>query len=82
MIQLWMYASPVVYPTSLVPQKWRVFYTLNPIVEVIAGFRWALVGQVMPDLLAIGVNLLIVSLLFCGGAAFFKRMEPTFADFV
>ncbi len=82
LVQLWMYASPVVYPASLVPEKLRFFYSLNPMVEVIAGFRWVLAGRAMPDLLVIGVNVLIVVVLFCGGVAFFKKMEPTFADFV
>ncbi|OFW18128.1 MAG: phosphate ABC transporter permease [Acidobacteria bacterium RIFCSPLOWO2_02_FULL_59_13] len=82
LMQLWMYASPVVYPVSLIPEKWRFLYSLNPMAGVIGGFRWALVGQATPDLVVLGVSVIMVLLLFCGGIAFFKRMEPTFADLV
>ena len=49
LIQFWMYASPVAYPVSLVPEKWRLLYSLNPMVGVIEGFRWALLGKESPD---------------------------------
>ena len=82
LIQIWMYASPVVYPISYVPEKWRLLYSLNPMVGVIEGFRWALLGKENPAIGVIGVSALMVLLLLWGGAAFFKRMERTFADVV
>jgi|SRR3990172_8659705 len=82
LIQVWMYASPIIYPISLVPEGWRFIYSMNPMAGVIAGFRWALAGQTTPDILAIGVSLISVGFLFWGGLAFFRRMEPNFADFV
>jgi lipopolysaccharide transport system permease protein len=82
LIQFWMYASPVVYPVSLVPEKWRLLYSLNPLVGVIEGFRWGLLGKENPDLEAITVSVVIVIALLVGGIVFFKQQEPTFADVV
>src|SRR5919109_1550628 len=79
LIQLWMYASPIVYPSSLVPEKWQAIYSLNPLVGVISGFRWALLDGMKPDFQLIGVSVLAVILLLWGGIVFFKRAEPTFA---
>ncbi len=81
-IQLWMFASPVVYPVSLVPAKWRVLYSLNPMVGVIEGFRWALLGKESPQFGMIGVSAVVVALLLFAGIVYFKRMERTFADVV
>ncbi len=80
--QLWMYASPVVYPVSLVPEKWRLLYSLNPMVGVIEGFRWALLGKATPDFRVVGVSSAIVLALLLSGIVFFNRMERTFADVV
>jgi len=80
--QIWMYASPVVYPASLVPEKWRMFYGLNPMAGVIEGFRWALLGQKSPDYQIMSVSAVMVVALFLGGLVYFKRMERTFADVV
>jgi lipopolysaccharide transport system permease protein len=82
LIQIWMYASPVVYPVSLVPERWRLLYSLNPMVGVIEGFRWALLGKATAATGAMGVSALAVLMLVWGGAAFFKRAERTFADVV
>lgn len=78
--QIWMYASPVVYPVSLVPEAWRWAYSLNPMVGVIEGFRWALLGKENPAIAVIGVSASMVLIMFIGGVIFFKRMENTFAD--
>jgi len=78
--QIWMYASPVVYPVSLVPEQWRWAYSLNPMVGVIEGFRWALLGKENPGIAVIGVSASMVLIIFIGGVIFFKRMENTFAD--
>ena len=80
--QFWMYASPVVYPVSLVPEKWRWLYSLNPMVGVIEGFRWALLGKQSPDLTVMAVSTSVVLIFFLGGIVFFKRVERMFADVV
>jgi lipopolysaccharide transport system permease protein len=82
LIQFWMYASPVVYSASLVPERWRLLYSLNPMVGVIEGFRWALLGKERPDFGVIAVSAGVVIVLLTGGIIFFKRMERTFADVV
>ena len=82
LVQFWMYASPVVYPVSLVPEKWRLVFSLNPMAGVIEGFRWGLLGKERPDLTVLAVSASIVVLLLVSGIVFFKRMERTFADVV
>ena len=82
LVQFWMYASPVAYPVSLVPQKWRLLYSLNPLVGVIEGFRWALLGKDSPDLTVMAVSTGVILVLLFGGIVYFKRMEKTFADVV
>lgn len=82
LIQLWMYASPVAYPVSLVPEQWRLLYSLNPMAGVIEGFRWALLGKASPDFMVMAVSAVIVLTLLLGGIMYFKRMERTFADVV
>lgn len=82
MIQIWMYASPIVYPLSLVPEQWRVLYSLNPMVGVIEGFRWAVFGQGEPNFMALGMSAGIIVVLLAGGLVFFRRMERTFADVI
>jgi lipopolysaccharide transport system permease protein len=80
-IQLWLYSSPVVYASSLVPEKYRLIYGLNPMAGVIEGFRWALLGTEPPSSM-IFVSVLMVVLILISGAYYFKRMEKTFADVV
>ena len=80
LIQLWMYASPVVYPLSIVPGRWRLLYSLNPMAGVIEGFRWALLGKQNPSLSAIILSSAIVLIVLVGGLVYFKRMERAFAD--
>jgi len=82
LIQIWMFLSPVAYPASLVPERWRMLYSLNPMVGVIEGFRWALLGKEMPDLTLIAVGTAVVTALLIGGLIYFKRIERTFADVV
>jgi lipopolysaccharide transport system permease protein len=83
LIQIWMYASPVVYPVSLVPERWRPLYGLNPIVGVIEGFRWAVLGKATSATWVFGMStLMVLIMLLAGGLFFFKRMERTFADVV
>jgi len=82
LVQFWMYASPVAYSASLVPERWRLLYGLNPMAGVIEGFRWALLGKASPDLAVIMASAGMVMALLIGGLVFFKRMERTFADVI
>ncbi|MDP2725936.1 MAG: ABC transporter permease [Dehalococcoidia bacterium] len=80
--QFWLFATPIAYSSSLVPESWRAWYGLNPMAGVVEGFRWALLGKgegIGPLLI---VSALAVSLLLLGGLAYFRRMEKTFADVV
>jgi lipopolysaccharide transport system permease protein len=80
--QFWLFASPVAYPLSLVPEKWRLLYGLNPMTGVIEGFRWALLGKEAPAFGVIAVSAVMVLVLLLSGIVFFKRMERTFADVI
>jgi len=80
LVQFWMFASPVAYPSSLVPARWRWLYGLNPMAGVIDGFRWAITGRGhAPDLLLIA-SAFAVALVLLGGLFFFNRMETSIAD--
>jgi lipopolysaccharide transport system permease protein len=81
-VQLWMFATPIAYPSSLVPEKFRVFYALNPMTGAIEGFRWALLGTNTAPGVMLVVSSTIAVLVLIGGAYFFRRMETTFADVV
>jgi lipopolysaccharide transport system permease protein len=78
--QFWFYASPIAYPLSLVPPKWRLLYGLNPMVGVIEGFRWALLGKQSPDFGVTVVSVVVVTVLLVTGVVFFKWMERTLSD--
>jgi len=81
-VQIWMFVSPIVYPVSLVPEPWRVFYGLNPMVAVIEGFRWALLEQAAPDPVVMAASCAVLLVLLLAGMAYFKQMEPEFADVI
>jgi lipopolysaccharide transport system permease protein len=82
LVQFWLFASPVVYASSLVPLKWRWLYGLNPMAGVIEGFRWSLTGRGDPPgrMFAVSVGVVIVVLL--SGIGYFQKMETTVADVV
>jgi lipopolysaccharide transport system permease protein len=80
--QLWMFATPIAYPSSLLPEQWRAVYALNPMVGVVEGFRWALLGTTTRPGPMILVSAAVALALLVGGAFFFRRMERTFADVV
>ena len=82
LVQFWLFASPVAYPSTLVPMRWRWLYGLNPMAGVIEGFRWALTGHGQPPNIMLAVSAGMVLLLVVGGLAFFHRMEGTIADVV
>jgi lipopolysaccharide transport system permease protein len=80
--QFWMFATPVAYPSSLLSGKWRVVYALNPMVGVVEGFRWSLLGtksHIGPLTLVSSITAIV---LLVSGAFYFRRMERTFADIV
>ena len=80
--QLWFYLTPIVYSSSEVPEEWRFIYALNPMVGVVEGFRWALLGTAdAPDPM-IAVSATISVVIFISGMFYFRRMERTFADMV
>jgi lipopolysaccharide transport system permease protein len=79
--QFWLYATPVVYPSSLIPAQYRWLYGLNPMAGVVEGFRWALFGSEPPGPMLL-VSIVMVLLLLVSGAFFFRRMEKTFADVI
>lgn len=82
LVQFWMFASPIVYPTSLVPQKWRWLYDLNPLAVVVEGFRWSLTGHGEVALYSTAISVTVVILVLLTGMAYFQRMETTVADVV
>jgi lipopolysaccharide transport system permease protein len=82
LVQFWMFASPVVYPSTVVPAKWRWLYGLNPMAGVVEGFRWAVTGRGKAPGLLVLVSATTVLLLFLGGVVYFKKMESKIADMV
>ncbi len=82
LIQAWMYATPIAYPSSLLDEPWRTLYGINPMAGVVEGFRWALLDtQTVPGPIIL-VSALVAIGLLVSGAYYFRRMEKTFADVV
>jgi lipopolysaccharide transport system permease protein len=81
-VQTGMLASPVAYPVSLVPAQWQTVYALNPMVAVIEGFRWCLLGAPAPSLAMIALGSLTILVTLSGGLLYFNATEKTFADIV
>jgi lipopolysaccharide transport system permease protein len=82
LVQFWLFATPIAYPSSLLHEPWRTVYGLNPMVGVVEGFRWALLGAKTAPGPMIWVSALVAVTLLVGGAIYFRRMEKTFADLV
>jgi lipopolysaccharide transport system permease protein len=80
--QIWMYATPIVYPSSLLPEPWRSLYGINPMAGVVEGFRWALLGVGQAPGPIIIVSSFAAFMLMFFGAYYFRRLEKTFADVV
>jgi lipopolysaccharide transport system permease protein len=80
--QFWLFATPIAYPSSLLSEPWRTLYGLNPMVGVVEGFRWALLGTDTAPGPIIMVSSFASLLLLVGGAFYFRRIEKTFADVV
>jgi lipopolysaccharide transport system permease protein len=82
LIQVWLFATPIAYPSSLLGEPWRTIYGLNPMVGVVEGFRWALLGAHTAPGPVILVSSFAAVVLLVTGAFYFRRMETTFADVV
>jgi len=80
--QVWMYASPIIYPSSLVPERLRTLYFINPMAGIIDGYRRVLLTGESPDFGALAVGSAVTLVLLAGGYTFFKRSEPVFADLI
>jgi lipopolysaccharide transport system permease protein len=81
MLQFWMFATPVIYPASLVPEKWRMMLYLNPMAGMIEGFRAAFLGSML-DPGAVALSLATSALIFAAGVAYFEKVERRFADII
>jgi len=82
LIQLWMFVSPVIYPVSMVPEKYQWMLALNPMGGVISAYRASLLGHMPVDWFLLGISTGIIIILFTSGMYYFRRMEKTFADVV
>jgi lipopolysaccharide transport system permease protein len=82
LVQVWLYATPIVYPSSLVPERWRTLYAINPMVGVVEGFRWALLGTGTAPGPMMLVSTTAALAMLIGGLFFFRRMEKSFSDMV
>ncbi len=84
-IQIWMYLTPIVYSSSMVPARFRPLYGLNPLVGVVDGFRWAMLGGAKatpPDWTMVAISSSVVVILFITGLYYFRRAEQSFADII
>jgi lipopolysaccharide transport system permease protein len=77
---LWLFATPVAYSSSLVPERWRSVYGLNPMAGVVEGFRWALLGKTEGPGALLAVSVAVVLAVLVGGLHYFARLEDRFAD--
>jgi lipopolysaccharide transport system permease protein len=82
LVQFWMFASPVAYPSSLVPAKWQWLYGVNPMAGVIEGFRWSLTGNGAPPNRMLFVSSAVAIAVLLGGLMYFQKVETTIADVV
>jgi lipopolysaccharide transport system permease protein len=82
LIQVWLFASPVAYPITLIPEDLQTLYGLNPMATVIGGFRWALLDTPAPSATMAAVSVCAAVTLFVAGVAYFRRTERSFADVI
>lgn len=82
LVQIWLFATPVAYSSTMIPENWRALYGLNPMAGVVEGFRWALLGQESTIESLVGVSIFTVICLFVGGLIYFQKMERTFSDII
>ncbi len=81
-IQMWLFASPVAYPSSLIGEPWRTLSAINPMVGVVEGFRWATLGTADAPWELIGISAASALVLLIAGLAYFDRVERSFADYI
>jgi lipopolysaccharide transport system permease protein len=82
LVQLWFFCTPIAYPSSIVPEEWRVVFAVNPMVTAVDGFRAALLGTPDLQLPAVAVSVSVAVVLLLTGVAFFWRTEDTIADVI
>jgi lipopolysaccharide transport system permease protein len=82
LVQIWLFATPVAYSSSLIPDRWRLLYGLNPMAGVVDGFRWMVAPTAHAPGSGLAVSIATVAVLLTSGLYFFRRMERTFADVV
>ncbi len=82
LLQILLFASPIIYPSSLVPEAWRPFYGLNPLAGIVEGFRWSLLGGSEFPSTLLASSATVVFTLFITGLAYFRRVERQFVDVV
>jgi lipopolysaccharide transport system permease protein len=79
-VQIWMYATPIVYPLSQVPEEYRLWYSLNPMVAIVESFRYAFLGSGVLEWIYIGMSWLVTFIILFCGVILFSRIEKTFMD--
>jgi lipopolysaccharide transport system permease protein len=82
LVQVWMYLSPVAYPVGTIPAQWQTLYSMNPMVGVVEGFRWALLGKTSFPLASLVIGTGVVGVVLISGLFYFRRTERIFADVV
>jgi lipopolysaccharide transport system permease protein len=78
--QMWFFLTPVIYPTAIIPEQWRWLFALNPMVSIVEGFRWTLVGGREVSVEHLGISAGVIMVLMVGGLTFFSRFERNFVD--
>jgi len=82
LLQIWMYLCPIVYPVSIVPERFLGWYSLNPMVGVIEGFRWSVLGTASPQWVSIFISIVVMVVILISGLYYFRRVESRFADII
>jgi lipopolysaccharide transport system permease protein len=82
LVQFWFFVSPIAYPRDVIPERWRLWYQLNPMVGAIEGFRWSLGGSGKFPATSFGISVAVAVVLFVSGLYYFRSAEDTFADFI
>jgi lipopolysaccharide transport system permease protein len=80
--QIWFFATPIVYPPHIIPEKWRIIQFLNPMTGIVEGYRWALLGTQPPESSHLLISISTILLLSISGFIYFHRQEKDFADIV
>ena len=81
-IQILIYCSPVAYTTGMIPSKWLIAYAFNPMVGIIDGFRWALLGRAPNLYITLPISLIVTGIIFISGVPYFYKTEKNLSDFI